>query len=240
MNTHLSKKFDSELDAIRAHLTRMGGLVEEQIRAAITVYAEQDPELIETIISRDDRVDEMEILIDDACTHIVARRQPTAIDLRMVMGVGKVVTDLERIGDEAKKIAKATRHILERGINQDMTRVVEIGHLGGKVVSMLHDVLDAFVRLDVSSAAAVVRQDREIDAHFRSIVRNLITYMMEDPRTISTALEVLSISKSIERIGDHCKNIAKDVIYIANGRDVRHIGLDALEREINTPPITPG
>ena len=232
MNEHSSKQFDAELDAIRANLTRMGGMVEEQVRSAMTAFAEGDHELIEIIISRDQNVDAMEIAIDDACMHIVARRQPTAIDLRMVMSVGKAVTDLERIGDEAKKIAKTTRKILERGMSESIARSLGIQQVGEQTANMLHDVLDAFVRLDTETAASVVRQDKEIDQQFRATVRQLVTYMMEDPRTISTALDIIFVAKSVERIGDHCKNIAEDVIYIAQGRDVRHIGLEALEREV--------
>jgi phosphate transport system protein len=232
MNEHSSKQFDAELDSIRANVTRMGGLAEEQVRAALTAFIEGDHDLIETIVARDEGVDAMEVTIDDACMHIVARRQPTAIDLRMVMSVSKAVTDLERIGDEAKKIAKTTRKILERGVCESIGRTVGIQQVGEQVAAMLHDVLDAFVRLDVETAARIVREDKEIDQHFRSIMRQLVTYMMEDPRTISTALDIIFIGRSVERIGDHCKNIAKDVIYIAQGRDVRHIGLEALERDI--------
>lgn len=232
MSEHLSKQFDSELDAVRASLIRMGGMVEEQVRAALAAFAGGDHELTERVISRDQGVNEMEIAIDDACAHIVARRQPTAIDLRMVMGVGKTVTDLERIGDEAKKIARTAREILERGRDGAMARPPGIQHAGEQAAGMLHEVLDAFVRLDADAAARVVRQDRDIDQQFRATVRELVTYMMEDPRTISTALDIIFVAKSVERIGDHCKNIAEDVIYIARGRDVRHIGLEALEREV--------
>ena len=234
MSEHLSKQFDADLDALRAHVTRMGGLVEEQVRAALAAFTDGDRELIETIIARDQNVDEMEVLIDDGCTHLIARRQPAAVDLRMVLAVGKTVTDLERVGDEAKKVAKTTRNILDRGMNACVAQILEVRNMGNQTAAMLRDVLDAFVRLDVEAAAAIVRQDKEIDSHFRSIVRQLITYMMEDPRTISTALDVVFIAKSIERIGDHCKNIAEDVIYIAKGRDVRHIGLEALEREVRS------
>ena len=235
MSEHLSTQFDTELDQIRAYLTRMGGLVEEQVRAAITVFSTADRDLIEEVILRDARVDEYEVGIDEACTKLVARRQPTAVDLRMVMGVGKTVTDLERIGDEAKKIAKATRKILDQNMVATASQAVEVRTMGEQVAAMLHDVLDAFVRNDAEAAARVVRRDKEIDQHFRAILRQLVTYMMEDPRTISTALDVIFIAKSVERIGDHCKNIAEDVIYIVRGRDVRHIGLDALEREAKLP-----
>lgn len=230
---HSSKQFDAELDAIRANLTRMGGLVEDQVRTAMAAFIDGDHELIETVISREQGVDAMEIAIDDACAHIVARRQPTAIDLRMVMGVSKTVTDLERIGDEAKKIAKTTRKILDRGMSESIARSLGIQSIGAQATDMLHEVLDAFVRLDTETAVRIVRRDKEIDQQFRATVRQLVTYMMEDPRTISTALDVIFIAKSVERIGDHCKNIAEDVIYIARGRDVRHIGLEALEREVS-------
>jgi phosphate transport system protein len=235
MNQHLSRQFDSELDAIRASVTRMGGLVEEQVRAAMTAFADGDTELIELVIARDAAVDEMEVSIDEACTHIVARRQPTAIDLRLIMAVGKSVTDLERIGDEAKKIAKAKRKLVDRGMQGPMGNMIAVRQLGERVAQMLHEVLDAFVRLDTEAAARVAREDELIDRHFKAIFRQLLTYMMEDPRTISACMDVIFIAKSIERIGDHAKNIAEDVVYIAKGRDVRHQGIEAMEQETKAP-----
>jgi len=232
MHEHLSTQFDAELDDIRARLTRMGGLVEEQVRSAIFAFAEGESDLIEKVVARDAEVDNYEIELDDACAHVVARRQPTAVDLRMVMAVSKTVTDLERIGDEAKKVAKATRKIIERGMSATTPQIMAVRHMGEQCAMMLNEVLNAFVRMDVDLAAEVIRQDKEIDQHFRAITRELVTYMMEDPRTISTALDIVFIVKSIERIGDHCKNIAKDVIYIVKGRDVRHLGIEALEQEI--------
>ena len=231
MNEHLSKQFDSELDEVRARLTRMGGLVEEQVRAATLAFVESDAELVEKIIARDAEVDACETDIDSICVHVVARRQPTAVDLRVIMSVSKTVTDLERIGDEAKKIAKATRKILERGFNDNTPQIMAVRVMGEQCAMMLQLVLDAFVRMDVEAALEIVRRDKEIDQHFRAITRELVTYMMEDPRTISTALDIIFIVKSMERIGDHCKNIAKDVIYIVKGRDVRHLKLEALEKE---------
>lgn len=234
MNEHLSKQFDADLDALRAHMTRMGGMVEEQVRDAIEAFINGDRDLIDKVIAGDEGVDEMEVAIDGDCSQLIARRQPTAVDLRVVLAVGKTVTDLERIGDEAKKIAKTTRKIIERGMSQCLLQSVQIKHMGQLTLKMLHDVLDAFVRHDMEVAAQIVRQDKEIDQHFRAVVRQLATYMMEDPRTITTALDVIFIAKSVERIGDHCKNIAEDVIYIVKGRDVRHIGIDALEREVQS------
>lgn len=230
MNEHSSKQFDTELDEVRAHLTRMGGMVEEQVRDVLKAFAEHDLDLAEQVIIRDQLVDEMEIIIDDACAHIVAKRQPTAIDLRLIMAIGKVVTDLERIGDESKKIAKSTREILDRSIGIQVMQTIELQNTGNLVAHMVHEVLDAFVRHDLDTATLVIRQDKEVGQHFRAIMRQLVTHMMEDPRTISTALDLIFIAKSIERIGDHAKNIAKDVIYIAKGRDVRHVDIDTIER----------
>jgi len=231
MNVHLSSQFDADLDAIRASLTRMGGLVEEQVRTAMGAFVGTDPALIDRVVSREAEVNALEVGLDDACTHLIARRQPTAIDLRMVMGVGKVVTDLERIGDEAKKVAKTKGRLLdlERALDNAMSNLVGLANLGQEVADMLHDVLDAFVRLDAEAAMRVVIRDQDIDRQFRAIFRQLVTYMMEDPRTISAALEVVFVAKSIERMGDHAKNIAEQVIYIAKGRDVRHLDLEAKE-----------
>ena len=231
MNEHLSKQFDTELDDVRARLMRMGGLVEEQVRATTLAFAEGDADLVEKIIARDTEVDAYEVDIDNICVHVVARRQPTAVDLRMIMSVSKTVTDLERIGDEAKKVAKATRKILERGFSANTPQIMTVRTMGEECAAMLHDVLNAFVRMDADLALQIVRRDKEIDQHFRAITRELVTYMMEDPRTISSALDIIFIVKSMERIGDHCKNIAKDVIYIVQGRDVRHLKLDELEQE---------
>jgi phosphate transport system protein len=231
MSEHLSKQFDSELDDLRALLTRMGGLVEEQVRATTLALAEGDADRVEKVIARDAEVDQFEIEIDNICTHVIAKRQPTAVDLRVVMMVSKTVTDLERIGDEAKKIAKSTRKIIERGFATSMPQIMAVRHMGEQCAAMLHEVLNAFVRMDADAALQVVRKDKEIDQSFRSITRELVTYMMEDPRTISNALDIIFSVKSLERIGDHCKNIAKDVIFVVKGRDVRHLKLDELEQE---------
>jgi phosphate transport system protein len=179
-------------------------------------------------------VNGLEVSIDDDCTHIVARRQPTAGDLRMVMAVSKIVTDLERIGDEAAKIARMAREIYKRDRLQ-IPRISDVRKMGDLGVKMLRDVLDAFVRLDAVDAVRIVREDAALDDHFRGVLRQLVTYMMEDPRTITTALDIVFIGKSIERIGDHAKNVAESVIYIVKGKDVRHIGIDQLEREAAEP-----
>ena len=231
MSEHLSKQFDTELGDLRALLTRMGGLVEEQVRTATEAITNRDADLVERVVARDAEVDQFEIEIDNVCNHVIARRQPTAIDLRVVMAVSKTVTDLERIGDEAKKIAKASGKIIERNAGALTPQVVAVRHMGEQCAAMLHEVLNAFVRMDTEAALEIVRRDKEIDQHFRSITRELVTYMMEDPRTISNALDIIFSVKSLERIGDHCKNIAKDVIFVVKGRDVRHLKLDELEQE---------
>lgn len=231
MNEHLSTQFDAELDDLRALLTRMGGLVEEQVRAATLALVESDADGVKQVVARDAEVDQFEIEIDNVCTHVIAKRQPAAVDLRVVMMVSKTVTDLERIGDEAKKIAKASGKIIERNSRTPCPQIMVVRHMGEQCAAMLHEVLNAFVRMDAEAALQVVRKDKEIDQHFRAITRELVTYMMEDPRTISNALDIIFSVKSLERIGDHCKNIAKDVIFVVGGRDVRHLKLDELEQE---------
>jgi phosphate transport system protein len=227
---HLSKQYDSDLDALRSRVLQMGGLVEAQILAAIEGFSTGNPELFDRVIETELRVNGYEVSIDTDCSHIIVRRQPAATDLRLIMAVSKTVTDLERIGDEAEKIARMSKQIHERD-RLKVQRFGEIRHVGNIAVQMLRQALDAFARLDAEQAAQVVREDVTIDDEFRSIVRQLITFMMEDPRTISSALEVLWIAKAIERIGDHAKNVAENVIYIVKGTDVRHTRFEDLERE---------
>jgi len=227
---HLSKQYDNDLETLRSGVLKMGGLVESQIRGAIDAFTHGTQELIDQVIASEARVNEFELSIDDDCSHVIVKRQPAAGDLRLIMAISKTVTDLERIGDEAEKIARMSRQIHERG-HTDLYRFATIRHAADVALSMLHEALDAFARLDTARAAGIIRQDVEIDTEFRAILRQLITYMMEDPRTISTALEIVWIAKAIERIGDHAKNIAEDVIYIVKGTDVRHRTLEVAERE---------
>jgi phosphate transport system protein len=229
MTTHTSTQFDSELDAVRAQLTQMGGLVEQQLHGALALLTSRDEESAEQLIARDKAIDTLELEIDDAATHIIAKRQPTAIDLRLLIAIIKVVRDLERMGDEAKKIAKAIRKINEQLHTGPLAHEVDLRRIGDRVATMVHDVLDAFVRNDTAEAAAVIRLDSEVNADYRVITRLVVTYMMEDPRTISTSLDLMFVAKSIERIGDHAKNIAEHVIFIAGGRDIRHKGLAGLD-----------
>jgi phosphate transport system protein len=208
----------------------MGGYVELQVVKALEGLLEGNLVLIQRVIDNDQRVNELEVELDEACAQIIAKRQPAAQDLRAILAVSRAVTDLERIGDEAKKIAKVAKAIHTPDAIA-MTPRVGLQHLGNLVIELLRKSLDAMARLDVNAAAEVVTQDKEVDGEFKSVMRQLITFMMEDPRTISTALEIVWIAKAIERIGDHAKNIAEDVIYIVKGTDVRHTAVEVVERE---------
>ncbi|MEW6562374.1 MAG: phosphate signaling complex protein PhoU [Pseudomonadota bacterium] len=227
---HTSKQFDAELEAVRARVLQMGGLVESQIRLALEALANGDIALMHRVIADDHRVNALEVEIDETCSQIIARRQPAAGDLRMVMTVIKTITDLERIGDEAQKIARMAE-LLSQKERFNLPRYSEIKHAAELALEMLRKSLDSFARLDLSIAAQVVRQDDQVDEEFRAILRYLITFMMEDPRTISTSLEILFVAKAIERIGDHAKNMAEYVVYMVKGRDVRHVTVEEIERE---------
>lgn len=228
---HISRQFDADLEAIRAHVLQMGGLVERQIKSAVEALDSGDVALMTKVINDDDHVNAMEVKIDEECSQVIARRQPTAGDLRLVVAVIKTITDLERIGDEAEKIARMAK-LLSQKKGLAIPRFNEIKHASEIALDMLRKSLDAFARLDVVMAAQVVRQDDQVDEEFRAIMRYLITFMMEDPRTISTCLEILFAAKAIERIGDHAKNMSEYVIYMVKGRDVRHSTVDEIDREI--------
>jgi phosphate transport system protein len=218
---HSSKQYDNELEAIRSKVLLMGGIVETQFTDAMACFRSGDIAAADRVIAQDDAVNQLEVSLDDACSHLIVRRQPTANDLRTVMATIKVITDLERIGDEAAKIARMSKNLHGRGVvgvnHYDMVRQISV-----QTSDMLHDALDAFARLDGKQALALIAQDVSVDHEFRSIMRTLITFMMEDPRTISSALDTLWAAKAIERIGDHAKNIAEYVIYVVEGKDIRH------------------
>jgi phosphate transport system protein len=228
-NEHISKKFDAELEAVRSRVLQMGGLVEQQISRAMEVLSHGNVELADQVIADDHRVNALEVGIDDDCTHIIARRQPTASDLRMVMAVIKTITDLERIGDEAQKIARMAKQIHQSDFRGN-ARITDVRYACNLALDMLRTSLDAFARLDVSAAAKVVKQDAEVDERFRAILRQLVTYMMEDPRTISASIDTLFIAKAIERIGDHAKNMSEYVVYLVKGKDVRHVTTEEFDR----------
>ncbi len=230
MAEHTSKQFDAELESVRSRVLQMGGLVEEQIIRAMEALGAGDMPAIERVIADDHRVNAMEVELDELCSHIIARRQPAAVDLRLLITVIKTITDLERIGDEAEKIGRMAKliHTAER---QHMPRL-DLSHIADRALAMLRQSLDAFARLDVTEAMRVVKLDSEVDDAFRAIMRQLITFMMEDPRTITRCLEILFVAKAIERIGDHAKNMAEYVIYMVKGRDVRHTSIEEVEKEI--------
>lgn len=227
---HLSSQFDADLNQVCSRVLEMGGLVESQIVSAMRALNRSDDSLIDTVLAQERTLNAMEIEIDQECSNIIARRQPAARDLRLLMAISKTITNLERAGDEAEKIARRTRHIMEDGATHALN-YSEIKLAGDMAASLLRRTLDAFARLDVAEAAEIVRDDRAIDEEFRAFVRKLVTYMMEDPRTISAGLDFLFIAKAIERIGDHAKNIAEFVIYVVRGTDVRHASREDLERE---------
>lgn len=223
---HLSSQFDEELSRLRTHVLQMGGMVETQVSAAINAYATGQVDSVKSIVDADRKVNELEKAIDDDCAHIIAKRQPTASDLRLVLGISKIVTDLERGGDEAKKIAKGVRRIYENG-HVPSQFGIGVRHLAEAAIIMVRQALDAFARLDTDLAKSVIRADSEVDTEFKSIIRQLITHMMEDPRTITTSIDIINIARAIERIGDHAKNVSEQVIYIVDGRDIRHTGKGA-------------
>jgi phosphate transport system protein len=218
---HSSKQYDQELEAIRSKVLLMGGMVETQFDEALDAFRVGNVDIADKVMGDDQAVNQLEVQLDDACSHLIVRRQPAANDLRTVMATIKVITDLERIGDEAAKIARTAKSLHERGMigfnHYDIVRTIS-----RNTADMLHDALDAFARLDGKSALQIIARDDEVDFEFRTILRNMITFMMEDPRTISSALDTLWVAKAIERIGDHAKNIAEYVIYVAEGRDIRH------------------
>lgn len=231
---HTYKQYDAELESVRAKVLQMGGLVEQQIVNALDALVNANNSLAESVINNDHRVNDLEVQIDEDCSHIIARRQPAAGDLRMIMMVVKTITDLERIGDEATKIARVAQKIYESD-RMYTPRFTEIKNMVALVRDMLRTSLDAFARLDVTKTVDVARQDEQVDEQFRAAMRQLITFMLEDPRTISMSLEVLFVAKAIERIGDHSKNIAEYVVYMVKGKDVRHTTVQEMERETLEP-----
>ena len=230
MSEHTYKQFDIELESLRTRVLQMGGLVEQQVKKAMQGLYAADTSLLEAVVREDARVNQLEIELDEACNQVIAKRQPTAIDLRMITTVIKAISDLERIGDKAHKIGRLGLALNAQ--HTSFTPDVELRHMAELSPEMLHTALDAFARLNVTAAAEVVHQDEAVNVEYSSVVRQLITYMMEDPRTISRSLDIMSIAKAIERVGDHAKNIAEYVIYMVKGLNVRHATLEEIDREI--------
>ncbi len=229
---HSSKQYDNDLETIRSKVLLMGGLVESHFHDAMACFRSGNVAQAQSVIKSDEEVNRLEVSLDDMCSHLIVKRQPAANDLRTVMATGKVITDLERIGDESTKIARIAFEAHSKNRNIAMFSGYEtVRVLATSVAEMLHQALDAFARQDDAKAVQLIAQDQIIDNDFRSIMRNLITYMMEDPSTISSSLDALWVAKAIERIGDHAKNIAEHTIYIVEGKDIRHSDYVASKQE---------
>lgn len=231
LSEHTYKQFDAELESVRANVLKMGGLVEEQITNAVDALVKGDLELADRVDVNDHNVNALEVAIDEECTNIIARRQPTASDLRMVLMVVKTITDLERIGDEAAKIARMAK-LIHKTERISLPRFSEVKYMADLVLDMLRKALDGFARLDATKAVDIARADQQVDEEFRLNLRHLITFMMEDPRTISVFIDILFVAKAIERMGDHAKNMSEYVVYMVKGKDVRHTSLEEIEKEV--------
>jgi phosphate transport system protein len=227
---HISQQFNSELEQLKNHLLEMGGLVERQVGDAVNALVNADSELAVQIRANDKKINQMEMDIDEECTRIIARRQPAASDLRLVITVSKVITDLERIGDESAKIARQAIKLCEE--DESTRGYVEIRHIGGRVQAMTQKALTAFARLDAEAALAVAQEDKNVDMEYESAMREMVTFMMEDPRSIKRVMNVIWSLRALERIGDHARNIAEGVIYLVKGKDVRHLSIDEMQREV--------
>ncbi|NVK22469.1 MAG: phosphate signaling complex protein PhoU [Kangiellaceae bacterium] len=232
LGQHISQQFNADLENIREDVLTMGGLVEEQITLALDALIDFDQDKADIVISNDEKVNKHELKIDDVCTKILAKRQPAAGDLRLIVTVIKTITDLERIGDEAEKIARMAKDICaNRSAEFDgKLHYGALKHLGDHVRNMLHGALDAFARMDVDAAVEVAKLDDQADDEYNAISRQLITYMMEEPRRISEVLDYMWSARALERIGDHANNICEYVVYLVQGHDVRHMSWDEMQR----------
>lgn len=230
LGQHTSRRFNEDMEHVRTRVMQMGGFVEQQLQRAVTALIDGDSALGEEVARDDYRVNRMEVEIDEECGRIIATRQPTASDLRVMVAILKTITDLERIGDEVEKIGYIAARLATMEKPADNYR--EIRHLGRLVTEMVHDALHAFARLDADEAFEVARRDRKVDEEYEAVQRQSITFMMEDPRSIRRALEVMWVVRALERIGDHAKNICEYAVYMVHGKDIRHLSLDDAEREI--------
>ena len=231
VNQHISKQFDDELENVRGKVLAMGGLVEQQLNNAIKSLIDGDIDLGTTVIETEVQVNSYDVSIDQECTKILARRQPAASDLRLVMAITKTITDLERVGDEAEKIAKMGLELTDK--HGPKSYYVGINAMGNLVSRLLHEALDAFARMDSKKAVEVAGKELESDDQYVAILRQLITYMMEDPRNISGALDAVWVARALERIGDHSRNICENIIYLVEGKDVRHTSIKYMEEIVS-------
>jgi phosphate transport system protein len=229
LSKHISGQFTAELDDIRNRVLAMGGLVERQLEQALDALATLDSELAQQVIEGDHKVNGMEVAIDEECTRIIAKRQPAASDLRLILAISKTITDLERIGDACVRIAKAA---VEKRANSQQPLLVSIENMGRHATRMLHSTLDALARMDADQAFELHKEDAKLDKEYEGIIRQLMTHMMEDPRSIPGVLDVLWAARAVERVGDRCKNICEYVIYYVKGKDVRHISYEEMEKEL--------
>lgn len=229
---HISQEYEHELEDIRSKVLAMGGLVEQHLSKAIDALAQGRSELADEVATGDYKVNSMEVAIDEECTEILARRQPAARDLRLVLAVIKTIRDLERIGDEAAKVSRLTLRLIET--ESPKSYYVNVLAMAHHVRRMLHDALDAYARMDVDAAIAIAGEDSAVDRESDAIMRQLITYMMEDPRSISTVLDVMWVVRSLERVGDHVDNLCESLIYLVKGKDVRHISPEEMVRELQS------
>lgn len=232
LRQHISTQFNAELEDVRQRVMAMGGLVEQQILDATDSLVNMDADMARRVSEADYRINQLEVAIDEECSLILAKRQPAASDLRLVYAIIKTITDLERIGDEAAKIARLAFELAKQ--ERLTERVRELQHLSRQVSAMVHGALDAFARMDAEAALAVAREDREVDREYEALIRQFITFMMEDPRTIRRVIDILWSVRALERIGDHAKNIAEYVIYFVKGKDVRHLSIESMESELKS------
>lgn len=230
---HLSAQFDAELSGISTRVLEMGGLVESQVAQSIYALTNLSGETASQVLTAEDRVNQLEVQIDRDLSTIIARRQPTARDLRLLIAVSKTIGNLERVGDEAARIARTVQRLINSGVSTKLRLPVnDVSAEAGLATASLRKALDAFARLDTAKALEVIKGDNQIDLAFDGLMRTLITYMMEDPRTISTSIDLVFVAKAIERVGDHAKNLAEQIIYIVKGTDVRHNSLDDVESAV--------
>ena len=231
IDKHISGQFNAELEDVRQRVLAMGGVVEHQVASATKALLENAPKIAERVIDDDHKVNGMEVYLDEECSRILARRQPAASDLRLIVAVIKTITDLERIGDEAERIARMALDLNQ----QDPARGPhgEIESLSQNVRTMLHDVLDAFARMDAEAAFAAAKLDTKVDRDYEAILRQCMTFMIEDPRSITRVFDIVWAIRALERIGDHARNIAEYVIYFVHGKDVRHISFEQMQAKIH-------